>query len=261
MARPALSRQTSFLLLPAEIRLKVYSLLLGNQGDETLAIRTEDIAMYESRKPENRSRSSYRVMAGRFRAQSIKTTYYLESNPGIFPSILSVNRQIHQEASHVLYGGHVFDFNMDIESAIPFLSDLTPCALSSIKRINILQRALPYMKDFDRCEWNNLCTFISDHMQLQKLGLGILGGVSPTMPEHLDTFIKSDFFVISKFEGMEWMTQLTTIKGLQSLDIKAYLQHCPPPSSNAMLFFVNFSASIESGFAEYLREQMVARAA
>ena len=73
-----------------------------------------------------------------------------------------------------------------------------------------------------------------------------------------DTFEKADFKEIERFEGMEWMSQLVAIKGLQRLDIKTIWEICPPPRSNALAFFVNFSASIEKGFAEYLREHMLA---
>ncbi|MCJ1253210.1 hypothetical protein MMC24_001021 [Lignoscripta atroalba] len=253
--------RTTLLTLPAEVRLMIYKLLLVNHSTKTLSIRNEDPSLFELRKREQRLRSSYRIMSDRFRTRSIETTYCLKENPGVFPSILGVNRQLHGEASHVLYSEHVFDFDGDVESVVPFLSDLTPAALSSIKRINIVKRALPYLKDFDRCEWRRACAFISEKMSLVQLSLGILGGKPAAQWEVKETYEKSHFGVISNFEGMEWVRQLAAIKGLQELDVKAYLQHCPPPSSNAMAFFINFSASIETGLAEYLREHMLAQAA
>ncbi|MCJ1419646.1 hypothetical protein MMC32_006002 [Xylographa parallela] len=196
-------------------------------------------------------------MSGRFRACSIETTYHLMSNPGLHISILGVNKQIHSEASYVLYSSNIFDFDIDVESVIPFLGDLTLPARSSIKRINITQRALPYIKDFDRAEWRNFCEFISANMRLEQLGLSILGGLPTMQWEAEDLYEKAAFQHITKFEGMEWVKQIASIKGLRKLDIKAHLEHCPPPQSNAMAFFVNFSASIEKGFAEYLKELMV----
>ena len=249
---------TSFLTIPREIRLTIYELLLVNSDTKTMNIRTEDPPEYESRKHQERLRSRYhRIMSDQSRERSMETTYRLNHNPGIFSSILGVNRQTHAESAYVLYSEHIFDFNGDLESVVPFLGDLTPCALSSIKRINIIQRA----KDFDRCGWRNACQFISSKMGLVQLGLGI-SGENPTAQWEAEVVIeKSDFKDISNFGEWEWVQQVAAIKGLQVLDVKAHLQHCPPPETNKAAFFANFSASIETGFAEYLREQMVAPAA
>ena len=250
-----------FMQIPAEIRLMIYKLLLVNEQERTLSIRTEDPTDCASPHLKQRRRSSYRIMADRFRARSIETTYHLPSDLAIYPSILGVNRQIHTEASHVLYSEHIFDFDKDVEAVVPFLQDLTTEARSSIKRIHIVKRALPYLKDFDHCEWRSVCAYLSDSMELVQLGLGVLGGKPASQWEAKETYDKSDFYLISRFEGMEWMNQLAAIKGLQHLDVKAHPQHCPPPMSNAMAFFVTFSASIESGFAEYLRSEMVLQGA
>lgn len=249
-----------FLRVPAEIRLMIYKLLLTDHDTEILSIRNDDLLTYERRKHEGRCRSRYRIMSDRFRARSMETTYSLAFNPGISPSILGVNRVIHDEASYILYSAHTFDFELDVEAVVPFLSDLTPLARSSIKRINIVKRALPYIKDFDRCEWRNVCAFISKHMELVQLGLGILGGKPAKQWEATDTYEESDFNLISEIEGMEWMRQVAEIKGLREVNVKAHLQHCPPPCSNAMTFFVNFSASIEQGFAAFMKSQMLAPA-
>ena len=156
----------------------------------------------------------------------------------------------------MLYGSHVFDFHNDIEAAIPFLSDLTPSARAAVKRVNIMQRALPYIKDFDNCEWKNLCNYLSTNLNLVELGLGVQAGRAARY-EIKEAYEETDFGWISKFEGMEWMKHVAQIKGLKTLDVKAHIQHCPPPMSSAMEFFVTFSASIESGFADYLRKAMV----
>ncbi|MCJ1295609.1 hypothetical protein MMC34_007172 [Xylographa carneopallida] len=179
------------------------------------------------------------------------------SNPGLHVSILSVNKQVHSEACYVLYSSNTFDFGIEVESVIPFLGDLTQLARASIKGINIVQRALPYIKEFDRAEWRNVCEFVSSNMRLEQLGLGIIGRISIMRWEAEDLYEKAAFQHITKFEGMEWVEQVASIKGLRKLDIKAHLDRCPPPQSNAMAFFMNFSASVERGFAEYLRELMV----
>ena len=234
-------------------------------------------------------------MGGRLRSSTLSTSYKLKSNPGLHPSILLTNRQIHAEAAHLLYSQHTFDFDLDVESVVPFLSDLTPHARRSIRHVNIIKRALPYTKDFDRYEWSDLCSYLSTQCSLQQLDLQVVGGKVPssqtmravgfgpntvtTINSHLGGqsvdmlvkeeqgktatkgFQKGDFGLISGFEGMEWVRQLCKIKGLRCLDIRTIWENCPPPCSNALAFFVSFSESIEGSFAEFLRENMVAGAA
>ena len=262
-----------FLQIPPEIRLTIYKLLLTSHKDKTLRLRTESPSVYEHRKCLQRKRRRFRYMADRMRSRSSESTYCLAKAPHqeLHAAILGVNRQIHAEASHVLYSEHVFDFNMDIESILPFLQDLTPASLSSIKRMKMVKRSLPYTKDFDRCEWRNACEFIaesirSNKMNLKQLDLDVYGG-TPSLANRpalhwnqRHTYTKSDFDFITKLgemeEDMEWVSHIGAIKGLEVLNVQALLEHCPIPGSKKMAFFVNFSASIEKGFAEYLRSLM-----
>ena len=262
MSATTTQTNTPFLRIPTEVRLQIYSLLLTNHDHPNISIRTEHAFIWELRKDELRRRTKYRHMADRFRARTMESTYHLVENPGIDASILRTNRQIHTEASDVLYSHHIFDFSTDIESIVPFFSDLTPAALSSVKRICLIRRALPYTKDFDRCEWGNACAFISQNMNLAQLDLTIDGGKPESKWESRERYCKEDFELITEFEGMEWARQVTAIKGLEVLNVKANLEHCPSPmNSRAMAFFVDFSASIEAGFADWLRGKMVLGAA
>ena len=189
-----------------------------------------------------------------------ESTYHLKENPGLHPSILGANHQIHDEAAHVLYSSFNFDFATDIECVVPFLQDLTPLARASIKQISVLIRALPYTKDFDECEWASACTFIAKNIQLARLDLGIEGGKPIQRWDSHSAYTVADFQLMKEtnFRGMEWITPLSAIKGLDVLNVKAYLEHRPPlHSSCAMAFFVDFSASIEHGFADYLRDLMM----
>lgn len=165
-----------FFRIPIEIRIQIYHLLLTNHDHPTLSIRTENACLWELRESEPRRRTKYRYVADRFRARTAESTYHILQNPGIYPAILCTNRQIHSEASDVLFSHHIFDFGTEIESIIPFFFDLTPIALISVKRINLLKRALPYTKDYDRCEWANACAFISQKMSISQLDLMIEGG-------------------------------------------------------------------------------------
>lgn len=239
----------------------IYKLLLVDPDNKILSIRTEDSLTFASRKHEGRRRFQYETLSDRFHdesAKTTKTTYFLTLNPGIFPSILRVNRTIYHGASHLLYSAHTFDFGLDVDAVIPFLSDLTPSARSYIKRINIVQRAFLDLKHFDRCEWRRVCAFISKNVELDQLGLGIQGGETATPWKAKDTFTKSDHQMFSTLEGMEWVMQLAEIKGLKDVHVKAHLEHCPLPCSNRETFFLNFSASIEQGFAAFLKLQMLA---
>lgn len=258
MSATTAQTDTPFLHIPTEIRLQIYNLLLTNHDHPIISIRTEHAFIWELRKDKPRRRTKYRHMADRFRARTMESTYNLVQNPGIDASILYTNRQIYNEASYVLYSHHIFDFSADIESIVPFFSDLTPAALSSVKRISLIKRALPYTKEFDRYEWGNACAFISRNMKLSQLDLMIDGGKPDSRWASRVTYCKEDFKRITEFEGMEWARQVIAIKALEVLNVKANMEHCPSPmTSRGMAFFVDFSASIEGGFADWLREKMV----
>ena len=105
-------------------------------------------------------------------------------------------------------------------------------------------------------------------MQLKQLDLGVFGG-TPSLANrpalHWNQrylYTIKDFELITKLEEMdeemEWVKHVGAIKGLQALNVRALLEHCPIPGSKKMAFFVNFSASIEKGFADYLRSIMFA---
>ena len=216
----------------------------------------------EGRESRQRLRSTYNVQIGHpDRLESFRTSYALINKPNIHAAILRTNKQIYEEASHVLYSSYIFDFAQDVESVIPFLTDRTPFALSSIRKLNLVKRSPTSSRYFDQSEWNAACDFISTHLELQHLGLGVFGGTATTTSYVKDTFVKSDFNFITLFENMEWVRHLLAVRGLKRLDIRTIWEACPMPTSNALGFFVNFSASIEKGFAEYLREKMVTSAA
>ena len=64
---------------------------------------------------------------------------------------------------------------------------------------------------------------------------------------------------------IDWVAELVGIlkndmsqdRKLKCLEVKAVLEDCIPPSSQAMKWFVGFSKEIEKGFMEYLKERMV----
>lgn len=248
-----------FLRIPVEIRFQIYEILLASPDHPSLSIRTEHVNLHDARKSMHRRRTKYRHMADRFRARTMESTYFLSYNPGIDASILCTNRQLHREASHVLYSSHVFDFGMDVESVVPFLSDLTPIARSSIKSISLIKRALPYTKDFDNCEWRNACAYISSNIRLTELELMIEAGREEQSKEFPQAFSSQDFDdKIMNYESMQWAKDLSAVRDLDELKVTPLWQHCPPPSNSRMMaFFVQFSASLEGGFSGWMKEAML----
>ncbi|MCJ1350545.1 MAG: hypothetical protein MMC33_000526 [Icmadophila ericetorum] len=271
----------SFLRLPTEIRLIVYNYLLvdgynyltdSQAGGKKKRILISTVN-YTREKDGPLSRSTYRVIADRFRARSIESTYKVRNKPDLHPAILRVNSQIHAEAASVLYSQHTFDFGSDIESMVPFFRDRTSIDLASIKRIAMTKSSLSNLRDFDRCEWRNMCQFISKNMHLDELHLYFIcgrplerelnyfGGVSQTVHDNVvDHYTKTDIAFIttkSKVEGAEWIAELATITNLRKFELTTHFVVCPYPVSHAMSFWVTLSASAETGLTEYLREKMV----
>ena len=254
-----------FLRLPAEIRRNIYRLLLAPEPDGLIPIRTESPERYKARNTSIiRRRTCYRVISDRVRSGSSETSYTGYKPSAIHTGMLRVCRQIHQEACHTLYSENTFDFDIDIESIVPFCRDLTPAALASVQSIRLVKRALPYCKGFDCCEWRSACTYLAAHTRLRRLTLAIVGGRPPPMwgapVSHWDSqrpWSMKDLDHFMKSERMEWARQLISIKNLRTLDIVAALEHCPPPRSKEMVFFANFTTNIETGFSAYLKRIML----
>lgn len=296
-------RSSPFLDLPIEIRLQIYSLLVlprtsgellphdkvasstqdyfdyekkkvgtdkGITEDllhPTLLLRTVDPTRYTASYPQDprHARSSYSVRADRFRARCMETTYHCVNNPHLEGnlSIMRVSKQVHAEAAEVLYGYYTFDFDTHIEAIIPFLSDLTPFSRSCIKSIRIVKRALPYIKEFDKCEWSNALRYItssSNNINLRKLQLGVVAGRPGEKGwDRISRYTPDDFeALLLQSDGMEWIQYLLEVTGLQELEVEAVIEHCPPStSSSAMANYVKFSASVDTGFCEFLKDRLL----
>jgi hypothetical protein len=249
------------LRIPSEIRLLIYDLLLNGHNNKIFSIRTEQVENYAARV--KHLRTDYRILGGQFRRESQLTTYRCASGSIIHPEILSVNRQIYEEASHVLYARHMFDFGSDVEAIVPFLSDLTPSTLSLIREIGLTKRPSVYDTEFDRCEWCKACGFVAQHLQLQRFTLSVRGCTRelPLEWEGVGQYTAADFKTLASvgFEGLEWVRELVQIRPIQELEIIPLFEFCPLPASSGMRnFILAFSASVETGFADYLRKHMLA---
>lgn len=285
----------SFLSLPLEIRCHIYSYLLHSAEPSSGAISTTglhvqplttcmpDYHLYETnaaalaaglpehvlhvrnamppRTPANSRRTWYKIRSDRFRARCMDATYTVTNLPGdLHVAVLRVSRQVHFEAAPLLYSRYSFDFDTHVEACAPLLADLTPRARASIRRVGVVKRALPYDKEFDRAEWSAMCRCLGTQLtRLARLSLGVVAGKPGAVGwDGVPRFPKEDFGVLcDRVEEMEWVRHVMAIKGLDAIDVRACVEHCPPPVSHAMGFFVAFSASIEEGFAQYLTERML----
>ncbi|KAJ9649533.1 hypothetical protein H2199_000309 [Coniosporium tulheliwenetii] len=269
-----------FLRLPSEIRLMIYANLLLPSTSASLRITTKSVHVdyhdYEhqmtlARPLTPRRRTTYAIRHDRFRARIMHTTYFLLSNPGLHPAILGVSRQTHAEAAELLYGSYTFAFDTHVEAIVPFLSDLTPFARARVTKVALTKRALPYCKEFDRLEWAAACRCLAT-LRLTSLELGVVAGKpsflgwdDPAIP----TLEVSYFARLDRRNGgggawgnevvdMEWARQLMVIRGLRECRVRAIVEHCPPPGSDMMAFWVAFSKSVEGAFGEWVRGVMCA---
>lgn len=104
----------------------------------------------------------------------------------IHPSILSVNKLIHREASQRLYARSSFRFAADVEALVPFLSDLTPWTRSLVREISLRKRGgasagACASADSDAGEWARLCAYLLGQrregvMRLRRLDVVVEGG-------------------------------------------------------------------------------------
>lgn len=235
----------------------------------TLLMRTIDGMRYGQKYGPDQSRrqhvrSTYSVRADRFRARCMNTTYQCVNNPRIQDKlgILGTNKQIHAEAAELLYSSYTFDFDTHVEAIAPFMSDLTPFSRSCIKSIRFVKRALPYDKEFDRAEWSSAMRYLTsanNNVNLQRLQLGIVAGRPgengwDLVPKHSP----GDFKLLRDTEGMQWLQYVLEIRGLQELDVSTIVEHCPPATNSlAMANYIRFSASVEDGFSQFLRDEMI----
>lgn len=280
-----------FLRVPLEIRLNIYRLLLVDEpalAEPTFNLNAlpeyyeyekhtdlEDdgrnrVLSFRNANPQHfklqrhrdsaKLRNAYKVRSGRFRAECMDVTYNCVNVPDIDTTILRVNKQIHEEAARLLYTSYTFDFDTSTEAVIPFLDDLTPYSRSFIRRMSLVKKAIAYDKDFDRCEWQNMCRYVAKNLQLNDLDLGIVAGKPLQGADLVTPIAEADYpclIATHKKDEMAWVRDLMEIKGLHRLDIRPCIEHCPPPQSNALMFFVAFSASVSLGFTDYLLKQMI----
>ncbi|KAH6678087.1 hypothetical protein B0J14DRAFT_314808 [Halenospora varia] len=250
--------QSPFMSLPSEIRLEIYKLLFNDKGNKVLEVRNEDPDLYK-RRAAPLHRTSYRVIGRDLVRQSLLTTYKLLTDTDMHTSIIAVNRKIYEETTHFLYGRHTFSFGRDVEAVVPFFADLTRQSRPLVSEISLIKQGSVYSRDYDRCEWSNMCEFLRNDMQLESLKLVVEGGRPALGWDGLPEYSAKDFKTLSsvRYEALDWVWDLLSVKGLRNLEVTSTVHHIPPSHSSAMAFFAAFSASIESGFTEFLRSELL----
>jgi hypothetical protein len=96
-------------------------------------------------------------------------------------------------------------------------------------------------------------------MQLGSLKLIVEGGRPSLGWDGPPNYSVADFKTLSnvKYEPLEWVWELLSVKGIRNVIVSSEIHHCPPSHSSAMAFFAAFSASIETAFADFLRAEML----
>lgn len=145
---------------------------------------------------------------------------------------------------------------------MPFLGDLRPETRPLIDEICLSKQGFVFSRDYDRCEWREVCAFIANHMIIRGLKLVVEGGKPRggwTQVFGGQTFSAEDFKVLRKarHEPLEWVWELLAIKGLQRVEVSSEIHQAPLHHSKNMTFFAEFSASIDNGFSEFLRSELV----
>lgn len=315
---PYIDTRPPLLRLPVEVRLQIYGYLIQSPLTD-FTTRSQNYHEYEKtltkkpkseqlktpvlelrnldpliQQPRRRGQPYYAIRTGRFRAQTVLTTFHIPRLPthpidrnDYHTSILAVNKQIHNEAADVLYGGHIFSFDVEVEAIIPFLANLRPETRLRIKRLAFVRRALPYLRSYDHDDWTEMCEYLSKSMNLSHLYLGVVAGKPGPQGWNNVVGLPTEFFIwleqrwkmaemmresnISPADGvmrvlqfgpdqtalLGWVRQLMTIKGLRDVHVRAIIEHCPPPSSEMMAFWVEYSKSIDGPFGEWIRRVMV----
>ncbi|KAI9688673.1 MAG: hypothetical protein M1822_001030 [Bathelium mastoideum] len=223
----------------------------------TLAIRILEPSKFNN-KERNLSwqRTQFLSRAGPFLARTLTTTYFAPNANGPDAAILQANRQTYREAVSVLYSRHLFDFDTHVEAISPFINDLTMAAKQCIKNVAVTKRAAPFEKEFGRAEWRNACECIARMPALEVLKVQVIASKPSREGWHgIEAIEKEEMEEMLKEESFEWVRDLLKIKGLK-VEIKAKVEKCMSPGSDALFEWVRFSRSIEGSFKDVVTKMM-----
>ncbi|KAI8629163.1 hypothetical protein F5Y19DRAFT_475721 [Xylariaceae sp. FL1651] len=256
--------ESLFMRVPAEIRLMIYSELFDcditetKSGRKTLSIRNGEANSLPG--TATRTRTRYYVMSRSLHRLCFETTYRLTTKSANFcAALMRVNRAVYNETSQLVYGKHVFDFGSDAEAVRPFLSDLTPASRRLVTHIELYRRGPSHIdKESDRFEWRAMCAYLRDHISLEHLRLVVQAGRPAGPWDGPRELSSADLELLAgvHVDVLDWVADIARLKGLRDIEIVPAYCFSPQPQTTNMLVFAALSASIETGFTEFMRAQL-----
>ncbi|TGJ87338.1 hypothetical protein E0Z10_g1494 [Xylaria hypoxylon] len=264
--------------LPCELRLMIYAYLFDageaeqerpprlasdRNSAKTISIR-HDAEWKPLATPSAPTRNRYHVIAHSINRRCVETTYRLANTGASFcPGLMRVNRAVYAEIAELVYGGHVFDFGSDVEAVRPFFEDLTSETRRLVTKLALYKKG-PWLYDCwsDRCEWRAMCTYLRDQPSVKHLRLVIQAGrVAKGQESEVvgrRELSKNDMALLIdiRHDTLYWIADVLSLKGLRDIEVTPDFCIIPPPQTSNMRVFLAFSASIQTGVKEYLREQL-----
>lgn len=249
--------ERSFVGMPLEIRMMIYKHLLGGDGSKDIVIRSQPLQNAPNRasKP---LRSVYPIL-GQSRGQPACTaTYTRQGSIPIHPAILSVNRMIHEEGSHYLYGRHDFHFGQDLDAVAPFLADRMPPTRDLIRSITLYKQIPTRSVAHDLHDWATICQSLSRLTRLARLTIIVGCGRPQKSWDGPQELAVSDLRLLysTRHEVIDWIRELAGLDRIGNLVIAADVQPLAEPNTHAMLVTAAFSASIGSSLIQFLRDDL-----
>ncbi|KAI0907149.1 hypothetical protein F4823DRAFT_32930 [Ustulina deusta] len=210
------------------------------------------------------TRTRYHLIDRSFNRRCVETTYCMVNERAcICAALMRASRAVHAETTHLVYAGHTFDFGPDAEAVKPFLSDLSPATRRLVTRIALYKKG-PWLYDCwsDRCEWRTMCTYLRDHAFVEHLRLVVQAGrlaearegeaEGPRELSSNDVALLVDI----RHDTLHWVGDVVRLRGLRGVDVVPDFCTVPPPQTSNMFVFLAFSASVNTGFREFLSNRL-----
>ncbi|KAI0424996.1 hypothetical protein F5Y09DRAFT_322856 [Xylaria sp. FL1042] len=217
------------------------------------------------------TRTRYHVIDRSFNRRCVETTYCMvNKGASICAALMRVNRAVYAETAELVYGEHTFDFGCDVEAVKPFLSDLTPATRRLVTRLALYKKG-PWLYDCwsDRCEWRTMCTYLRDHGSVEYLRLVVQAGrLADTARRRGNDWEEEEdgpreltskdvaLLVDIRHDTLHWVGDVVRLRGLRGVEVVPDFCTVPPPQTSNMFVFLAFSASVDTGFREFLNERL-----
>ncbi|GAW21819.1 hypothetical protein ANO14919_113440 [Xylariales sp. No.14919] len=210
------------------------------------------------------SRTRYHVMDHSWHRRCVETTYRLANKDAFFcAELMRVCRDLYEETAEFVYARHVFDFGADVEAVRPFFEDLSDATRRRVASVALYKKG-PWRYDCwsDRCEWRAACTYLRENASVQHLRLVVQAGqvvkgqeVEADAPRELSSADVA-LLVSIRHEALLWIGDVVRLKGLRTVDVVPDFGLMPSPQTSNLLVFLAFSASLNTGVKDFLRERL-----